>query len=559
MPMHLGFLTNGYAGIGQYESGAGNYLTRLAPLLVRRGHECEVFCNTEGLPIHYEVIEHIEGVKVHVLPDDDSRLAAFSRLPSPTPVGSLASSWRVAHKASQVHQRHPFDAIQVTNYQFGALFLDVDAPIVMRMSSYSPLWRKAEVHMAADESFPLEWYVEFMLERNAIAASDIYYAPSRFLCDRYREYLDLDVRLIRPPACLDVHSDEWDREWCRTVTAGASPYLAFVNAINRRKGGHILAAALPRFFDRCPNVHIHLIGQPLDCLELLLGSAGQHRDRVHYHGTVAHKRVYPLLASAMGLVFPSLIDNLPNTVIEAMMLGVPAIVARNCSADELIADGRAGFLVPSASPDALADAMIRLVHMPTETRRMMGEQGKDFVERLLEPEAAADSLEALFAEVRGMPRRRRLSPEQRLRLVAAAVNDLCAVGAAAARAKAPRAAFAPLVAALIKNGVRSIVIYGAGEAGQTLAREMRLFGIEVPVFVDSNPALWGRHVLGIRVVPLSEAVSHAEPVFAVGSLAWTDQIVAQIESAYESSQVRPGIYRPRTLTHETGSDDLSEP
>jgi glycosyltransferase involved in cell wall biosynthesis len=547
-PLHIGFLTNGYAGIGQPESGVGNYLTRIAPLLVQRGHDCDVFCTSEGQPMRYESIERIDGVTVHLLPDDDSRMAEFSCLTPQFPRTPIAHSWRLASKANEVHLHRPFDAVQVPNFQFGAVFLEVDVPIVMRMSSYSPLWREAETHQASNHAYPVEWYMEFMLERESIAASDAYYAPSSFLCNCYRERLQLDVKLIRPPAYSELERSKWDDEWIREVAAGRTPYLAFVNAINRRKGGHILAAALPRFFEACPDVHLHMMGQELDCVQAIFQAAGSHREQVHYYGMQGHHRAYPLIAGAIGLVFPSLVDNLPNTVIEALVLGVPPIVARGSSADELLGEGSAGIIVPPADPQALADAMIRMAKMPPETRHAMGHAGKAFVKRILDPERAVMSLEEFFWSLSGMPRRRRVLARQRLRMLADTLADYHKISFSATQEKEKRTAFAPLIAALVRNNRYSVVIYGAGEAGQTLARELELFGIEIRAFVDSASSLWGKSLNGVRVVPLDEAIQRGYTEFAVGSLAFAGQIEQQIRSAFESRTETPEIYLPRNPT-----------
>ncbi len=410
---------------------------------------------------------------------------------------------------------------------------------------YSPHWRAAEQHGSVDPRFPLEWYVEFQLERESIAASDAWYAPSRLLCERYRQELHLDVALIRPPAYAELETAAWDHAWYRAATAGRTPYLAFVNAVNRRKGGHVLAAALPRFFAACPDVHLHVLGQGLDCLDLVCRDAdGARRPNVHYHGVGGHDRVYPLLAGAMGLVFPSLIDNLPNSVIEALTLGVPAVVTEGSSADELVQHEESGLVVPQNDPDRLADAMIRLVRTPPDARASMGERSRTSVGRLLDPGRAVQDLEHFFEAAQGLPRRRRLDAEQSLRLIAASLRDLYTLSGQVGAEREKREAFAPLVVELVVDGVRSAAVYGAGEAGQLLARELALHGIRVTCFIDANREQWGSTIGGVEIVSLEQARAGGEQVVAIGSIAYCDEIAERIAREADRHGWRPRVCRP---------------
>jgi glycosyltransferase involved in cell wall biosynthesis len=61
----------------------------------------------------------------------------------------------------------------------------------------------------------------------------------------------------------------------------------------------------------------------------------------------------------VAAVLPTLVDNLPNTLIESLLLRVPVIGSRGASIDELVEAGRSGDLVPVGDSVALADSMIR--------------------------------------------------------------------------------------------------------------------------------------------------------------------------------------------------------
>jgi glycosyltransferase involved in cell wall biosynthesis len=54
-------------------------------------------------------------------------------------------------------------------------------------------------------------------------------------------------------------------------------------------------------------------------------------------------------------------DGIPNVLIESMAMGVPVVSTRISAIPELVRDGETGLLVAPRNPEALADAMVRLL------------------------------------------------------------------------------------------------------------------------------------------------------------------------------------------------------
>jgi glycosyltransferase involved in cell wall biosynthesis len=541
--VRLAFLSNAFAGVGHHTSGLGNHLLRLTTALARRGHDCHVICNAEGLAVRRERVRRVEGVTVHVVPDDHERLVQFPVLPPGTPCGPLRAYWSAARKTDELHAVQPFDAIQTPNFTFASLFLDADAPVLMRLSSYSPVWRQAEVD-GTSAPYPLEWYVEFILEREAVLAADACFAPSRFLCDTYRDALGIDVTLLRPPAFVEIPRRRWDRAWMREAIRAGRHYFVYVDALNRRKGAHVLANALPALFRRCPQIGLHLAGDDLGGLEQMQRTAGPHRHRIRHHGVIDHRRLYPLLEGAIGLVFPSLADNLPNAVIEALLLGVPVITTSARGSDELMTDGVSGFLVPPGDAAALADAMTRLAQLAPLERAAMGIEARRAAEAAVDPASTVAAFERFVttAARRRPDQPRRLPSAVRLRLVAALLADLARLSQESQSSAGKRLAFAPMIRQLILDAVPAVTVYGAGEAGRMLAHELSTYGVRVTGFVDSDRRQWGAIVDGIRVASPAQAIERGAMTFAIGSIAFATEIRRILERDFAHANLR--IYGP---------------
>ena len=122
----------------------------------------------------------------------------------------------------------------------------------------------------------------------------------------------------------------------------------------------------------------------------------QFADRLILLENLPHSQLYPVIDGAHLVALPSLIDNLPNSCLEAMGLGKVVIGTDGASLDELITDGVNGFLVRPNDPVALADKLIaawedpRLAEISAAAKQRM----QDFA-----PEQTMGSLLAYYAEV----------------------------------------------------------------------------------------------------------------------------------------------------------------
>jgi len=59
---------------------------------------------------------------------------------------------------------------------------------------------------------------------------------------------------------------------------------------------------------------------------------------------------------------PSLVDNMPNSVLEALAGGIPVISTKVGGVPFIVSDEQTALLVPPKSPDAMAEAVLRLMH-----------------------------------------------------------------------------------------------------------------------------------------------------------------------------------------------------
>ncbi|GGB24186.1 glycosyltransferase [Puia dinghuensis] len=91
------------------------------------------------------------------------------------------------------------------------------------------------------------------------------------------------------------------------------------------------------------------------------------RCNIHLQGMLLQSAVKPFYLSADIFVLPAIVaddgdrDGLPNVLVEAMAVGVPVITTAVSAIPELVVHEFTGLLVPEKSPEAIRDAIVRLI------------------------------------------------------------------------------------------------------------------------------------------------------------------------------------------------------
>jgi glycosyltransferase involved in cell wall biosynthesis len=117
-------------------------------------------------------------------------------------------------------------------------------------------------------------------------------------------------------------------------------------------------------------------------------------------GLVSIDRLPRLLSAADVYVLPTLADNLPYTIMEAMGCGVPVVATNVGGIPEQIAHNVTGLLVPPAHPRELGEAIVAL--LSNEDRALkMGANGRSRAVDLFSMRAFVEAHERLFQEMVG--------------------------------------------------------------------------------------------------------------------------------------------------------------
>jgi glycosyltransferase involved in cell wall biosynthesis len=157
----------------------------------------------------------------------------------------------------------------------------------------------------------------------------------------------------------------------------ASPVLLTIGRLDRQKGLTDLIEAAALVAPRFPAAHFLLVGEGPErsAIERLIGEKGL-AERMHLAGW--RPDVPELLAAGFGIVLSSHWEGMPNVVLEAMAAELPVVATRVEGTSELVEDGQTGLLVAIESPQALAEAIGRLLADPASAKAL-GVAGRERV------------------------------------------------------------------------------------------------------------------------------------------------------------------------------------
>jgi glycosyltransferase involved in cell wall biosynthesis len=132
--------------------------------------------------------------------------------------------------------------------------------------------------------------------------------------------------------------------------------------LSPEKGHSVTLHALRLLLDKGYELNLRLAGDgPIKEQLCELSERLKISHRVHFLGYLTEEDVIHELEACDLFVLSSFVEGIPVSAMEAMAIGVPVIATNIAGTSELIEDGKTGLLVRPSDPDALADAIARMI------------------------------------------------------------------------------------------------------------------------------------------------------------------------------------------------------
>jgi glycosyltransferase involved in cell wall biosynthesis len=151
--------------------------------------------------------------------------------------------------------------------------------------------------------------------------------------------------------------------------------LLFVGRLSPEKGISYLLKATALLAAKGKTVELHIVGTGPSEEELSKQArALSITSLVHFHGFVPHgKALRQLYRESDVFILPSLQDQQPKVLMEAMSQNLPVVATNVGGIPSIVQDGKNGLLVPPQQPEAISSAIDRVLSDEELYRRLVSE------------------------------------------------------------------------------------------------------------------------------------------------------------------------------------------
>jgi glycosyltransferase involved in cell wall biosynthesis len=174
--------------------------------------------------------------------------------------------------------------------------------------------------------------------------------------------------------------------------------FVYVGRLVKDKGVAELLHAFTRLHDTVPKAVLVVVGTRDDTDPLTAADAAE----LHAHPAIRavgfQSDVRPALGAADVFVLPSYREGMPNSLLEAGAMGLPAITTAIPGCAEVVIDGENGLLVPPKDEEALGAAMRRLATDPS-VRAALAAESRPSIVRRYDQQVFWAALEQYYAEI----------------------------------------------------------------------------------------------------------------------------------------------------------------
>jgi glycosyltransferase involved in cell wall biosynthesis len=253
---------------------------------------------------------------------------------------------------------------------------------------------------------PPRWYGRSLtreLMRGALGRYGALISISKYVENRLRQFFEgrapklytvydgVDTDLFNPavdPTNLRQHLGLRDKK-----------VILYSGRLTEKKGAHHLLKAFSILCKESPGVGLVYCGRGAMEAEL----KGMAKDlgvanRVIFTGPVPHHELARYYAMCNVLAVPSTYENLGLAPMEAMSAGRSVVASGTGGLPEVVENMRTGVLVPPGDPEALADALLRVIS-DDELASRLGTAGRSRVLEKFSLERCTDATIAVFESV----------------------------------------------------------------------------------------------------------------------------------------------------------------
>ena len=248
-----------------------------------------------------------------------------------------------------------------------SFFYKRNAEKVCRLSSISSLWR-GKKNLLSNLKDNLEIYF--------IKNSDRIISPSNLLAKKLQKKINKKVIVLR--TLIDNLNYIKLKENKKIISL--KKYILFVGLLNERKGFVILLDFLEKYnyYFKEKKINFVIISQrnELDTKNDLRFKKLLKCKNIFYYKNLKKNLLYLFLSKSLLILIPSLIDNLPNILLESIKMKAKILTFKNNSIDEIIENNKTGFIINTKNLNKIFKTIIKIINLKKNTKIKINNQIK---------------------------------------------------------------------------------------------------------------------------------------------------------------------------------------
>lgn len=384
--------------------GIGTYSLQLARDLVRLGNEVHVIAG--AVKPKTEDLLHGDGFRI-----TRARLGGRYRRFFDTLFGRglkitsvrLENALTMYAQFRRLHTKKRFDIVEMPECGSEGFFINRFIGDVKKcLTFHSPSYCITPYCPIGKTDFA----IESRMERAAVRGADCYCSPSSYLAESARSWFGLRKSVAVIPVGLDFSMLDavppMDVKSTHRIERGR-PVVIVQGRVEMRKGTHLLEEIIPLVARRIPSVLFVVVGR-ITYPQIQRGIMDRlARDgiprAVRFMGHVSHAEMVNFMRAADVFLLPSLWENFPGTLLDAMGMGKAIVAAAVGGVPEMIEDRHSGLLAETGNARDFAEKTIEMLDTPDFARRCGAAARSDAMKRFEHMEMAREKL-ALYLGAR---------------------------------------------------------------------------------------------------------------------------------------------------------------
>lgn len=356
--------------------GVGIYVRESSRLLARLGHRAFVITEAIEHPLEYlDQGVHIFSIKPRKLPlfsPIRKRLKYFTE--------RLEYSYAVSKKIEEVVSRYKIDVIESSEARaegFWYYLFKNRPPLVIKLHTPEGVVYKLNREPMNKERRLIECLEEWWINR-----ADRLVGLSKSVINLTLSYYggrQKDIPIVPNPVDSNAFKP--------ANRPQHNNYILYVGRLEYRKGAHVLIRAMPCILERVPQAKFIFIGSDCGMKDYLLKKIAEFgiKDSVEFICQVPREELIPYYQQSALCVVPSLWENHPYVILEAMACGKPVIASEVGGIPELIQNRVNGILVPAGSVSSLAGSIIEVLN-DRKLQERLGINARKYIEDQYAPD-----------------------------------------------------------------------------------------------------------------------------------------------------------------------------